>query len=287
MAPHRLIKTRFKGTVVGKPRTRLRSTDTDLVDVTSPLTGKVIATYHEKTPGVWVEHVPAKTVTPVTIPPTLTVSLQNGEALLAQLEAFIRRTEAHSKADRRIPLEIEEMFHQQAHRLDVAADAIEKALTDNNVTEGGPGSAVTVSKQLIEGAVALYKKGTDIRISMTKRQLPTAGRVEWLHSKGEVTIHRIGKPLPEHRRLKGPRKDFLDEYEIRDHQTRKILWYAHFHYPTSDSPRPAFTAAHLKTVEQRGSGGAYEKHTRLNALQSIAIYRAEINHRLADALFFL
>jgi hypothetical protein len=207
--------------------------------------------------------------------------------LLAQLEAFIRRTEAHSKADRRIPLEIEEMFHQQAHRLDVAADAIEKALTDNNVTEGGPGSAVTVSKQLIEGAVALYKKGTDIRISMTKRQLPTAGRVEWLHSKGEVTIHRIGKPLPEHRRLKGPRKDYLDEYEIRDHETRKVLWYAHFHYPASDSPRTAFTAAHLKTVEQRGSGGAYEKHTRLNALQSIAIYRAEINHRLADALFFL
>jgi hypothetical protein len=122
---------------------------------------------------------------------------------------------------------------------------------------------------------------------MTKRQLPTAGRVEWLHSKGEVTIHRIGKPLPEHRRLKGPRKDFLDEYEIRDHQTRKILWYAHFHYPTLDSPRPAFTAAHLKTVEQRGSGGAYEKHGSLNALQSIAIYRAEINHRLADALFFL
>jgi hypothetical protein len=43
----------------------------------------------------------------------------------------------------------------------------------------------------------------------------------------------------------------------------------------------------LKTVEQRGSGGAYEKHGSLNALQSIAIYRAEINHRLADALFFL
>ncbi|MDR7281391.1 hypothetical protein J2X84_000205 [Pseudomonas corrugata] len=287
MAPHRLIKTRFKGTVVGKPRARVHSSDTDLVDVTSPLTGKVIATYHEKTPGVWVEHVPVKTAVPVAIPPTLAVSLQNGEALLAQLEAFIRRTEAHSKADRRIPLEIEEMFHQQAHRMDATANAIEKALTDNNVTESGPGSAVTVSKKLIEGAVALYKKGTDIRISMTKRQLPTAGRVEWLHSKGEVAIHRVGKPLPEHRRLKGPRKDYLDEYEIRDHETRKILWYAHFHYPASDSPRAAFTAAHLKTVEQRGSGGAYEKHTRLNALQSIAIYRAEINHRLADALFFL
>ncbi|WP_223521266.1 DUF6543 domain-containing protein [Pseudomonas sp. GL-B-19] len=287
MAPHRLIKTRFKGAVVGKPRTRANSTDTDLVDVTSPLTGKVIATFHEKTPGVWVEHVPVKTAVPTATPPTLAVSLQNAEALLAQLESFIRRTEAHSKADRRIPLEIEEMFHQQAHRMDAAADAIEKALTDNNATEGGPGSAVTVSKKLIDGAVALYKKGTDVRISMTKRQLPTASRIEWLHSKGQVTIHRIGKPLPEHRRLKGPRKDFLDEYEIRDHETRNVLWYAHFHYPASDTPRPAFTAAHLKTVEQRGSGGAYERHASVNALQSIAIYRAEINHRLAGALFFL
>jgi hypothetical protein len=287
MAPHRLIKTRFKGSVVGKPRTRANSTDSDLVDVTSPLTGKVIATFHEKTPGVWFEHVPAKTVTPVTIPPTLAVSVQNGGALLEQLESFVRRTEAHSKGDRRIPLEIEEMFHQHARRMETASGAIEEGLTDNNATESGPGSAVTVKKTLDDEAAALYKKGTDIRISMTKRQLPTAGRVEWLHSKGEVTIHRIGKPLPEHRRLKGPRKDYLDEYEIRDHETRKVLWYAHFHYPASDSPRTAFTAAHLKTVEQRGSGGAYEKHTRLNALQSIAIYRAEINHRLADALFFL
>ncbi|VVO85726.1 dermonecrotic toxin domain-containing protein [Pseudomonas fluorescens] len=287
MAPYRLIKTRVKGTVVGKPRTRVHSTDTDLVDVTSPLTGKVIATYHEKTPGVWVEHVPVKTAVPAVIPPTLAVSVQNGEALLSQLESFVRRTEAHSKADRRIPLEIEEMFHQQAGRMEEAGDAIEEGLTDKNATESGPGSAVTVAKMLNDEATALYKKGTDVRISMTKRQLPTAGRVEWLHSKGEVTIHRIGKPLPEHRRLKGPRKDFLDEYEIRDHQTRKVLWYAHFHYPAADSPRTAFTAAHLKTVEQRGSGGAYERHTRLNALQSIAIYRAEINHRLADALFFL
>ena len=79
----------------------------------------------------------------------------------------------------------------------------------------------------------------------------------------------------------------MDEYEIREHGTRKILWYAHFHYPASDTPRPAFSAAHLKTVEQRGLGGAYEKHVSLNALQSIAIYRAEINHRLAGALFFL
>ena len=285
-APHRLIKTRFKGAVVGKSRTRASASDTDLVDVTSPLTGKVIATFHEKTPGVWVEHVPVKTAAPAASRPTLAISLQNAEALLIQLESFTRRTEAHSKGDRRIPLEIEEMFHQQARRMEESAIAIEKALTDTNATEGGPGSAAAVTKRLNDEAAALYKKGTDIRTSMTKRQPPTAGRVEWLHSKGLVTIHRIGKPLPEHQRLKGSRKDYLDEYEIRDKETRKVLWYAHFHYPASHTPRPAFTAAHLKTVEQRGSGGSHETRGVLNAHQSIAIYRAEINQRLAASLFF-
>lgn len=285
--PHRLIKTRFKGTVVGKSRTRANTTDTDLVDVTSPLTGKVIATFHEKTPGNWVEHVPVKTTAPAASNSTLATSLQNGEALLTQLESFTRRTEAHSTGERRIPLEIEEMFHQQARRMETAAQALEKALTDSNATDGGPGSAATVAKKLNDEAAALYKKGTDVRISMTKRQLPTAGRVEWLQGKGLVTIHRVGKPLPEHQRLKGPRKDYMDEYEIRDHETHTVLWYAHFHYPASDTPRPAFTAAHLKTVEQRGAGGAYERHASMNALQSIAIYRAEINHRLASSLFFL
>jgi len=286
IAPHRLIKTRFKGTVVGKSRKQVNTTDTDLVDVTSPLTGKVIATFHEKTPGVWVEHVPVKTAAPAASRPTLAISLQNAEALLIQLESFTRRTEAHSKGDRRIPLEIEEMFHQQARRMEESAIAIEKALTDTNATEGGPGSAAAVTKRLNDEAAALYKKGTDIRTSMTKRQPPTAGRVEWLHSKGLVTIHRIGKPLPEHQRLKGSRKDYLDEYEIRDKETRKVLWYAHFHYPASHTPRPAFTAAHLKTVEQRGSGGSHETRGVLNAHQSIAIYRAEINQRLAASLFF-
>ncbi|TPG81756.1 DUF6543 domain-containing protein [Pseudomonas arsenicoxydans] len=282
VAPQRLIKTRFKGAVVGKSRTRASETDTDLVDVTSPLTGKVIATFHEKTPGVWVEQLSANSRMPMASNPSLDISVQNGEALLGQLAAFIRRTEGHSKGVQRIPWEIEEMFHQQANRMESASGAIEKALTDHNATDEGPVSAVIVAKKLNDAATDLYKKGRDIRISMTKRQPPTAGRVEWLHSKDLVTVTRIqGR-----RRLKGARKDYLDEYEIRDQETRAVLWYAHFHYPEPGTARHDFTAAHLKTLEQRRLGGAYEKPGAVDNRQSIEIYRAEINHRLAGSLFF-
>ena len=52
----RVVKTRFKGTVVGEVRPSA-SGQPVLLDVKSPMTGKVIATFHEKTPGVWVERV--------------------------------------------------------------------------------------------------------------------------------------------------------------------------------------------------------------------------------------
>jgi hypothetical protein len=282
-APKRLIKTRFKGAVVGKSRARANTSDTDLVDVTSPLTGKVIATFHEKTPGVWVEHVSPKTPAPTAMRLTLNISVQDGQTLLEQLPAFTRRTEGHSKGAQRMPWEIEEMFHQQAGRLEEAANSIDQALTDNNATDGGSGSVANViKKRLTDGATELYKKGRDIRIQMTKRQPPTAGRVEWLHNNRLVKITGPAN----RQRLKGKRKDYLDEYKILDHETGNVLWYAHFHYPAQDASRSAFTAAHLKTIEQRGLGGAYEIHGALGDLQSIAIYRAEINQRLARSLFF-
>ncbi|MGF0240183.1 hypothetical protein ACQR3P_10830 [Rhodococcus sp. IEGM1300] len=280
--PQRLIKTRFKGTVVGKPRVRANVTDTDLVDVTSPLTGKIIATFHEKTPGMWVEHVSPKSRTPVTHRATLNTSMKNGETLLEQLTAFTRRTESHSRIAHRIPWEIEEMFHQQANRMEAAAQAIDKALIDENATDTGPKSANDVIKQLTDGAAELYKKGRDIRISMTKQQPPTAGRLVWLHGKNLVKISKSAK----RQHLKGLRKDFMDEYEIRDKATSEVLWYAHFHYPKENTPIGSFTKAHLKTAKQRMLGGAFEPGAIASELQSIAIYRAEINHRLATSLFF-
>jgi hypothetical protein len=116
---------------------------------------------------------------------------------------------------------------------------------------------------------------------MIKRQPPTAARVEWLVSKGEVDIVRSG----ERRRLKGPRKDFLQEYEIRERSSGQALWYAHFHYASQNAPLDTFTAAHLKLRDQRLQAGALDLRSTATNPQLIAIYRSEISPQLARALF--
>jgi hypothetical protein len=278
----RIIKTRYNGTVVGRLRADPAAHGSELVDVTSTLTGKVISTFHEKTPGVWVERVASKPVSPAIAQPSLSASIAQGQTMLDGLEAFIRRTESHSKGARRIPVEIEEMFHQQAHRLQEAAKAIDQALISSNSIDGGPGSAVTMAKQLNDGATRLYSQGRTTRISMTKLQPPTAERVQWLQSEGQVDIVRS----PGRRLLKSRKKDYLEEYEIREHGSKSVLWYAHFHYSQPASPVQTFTAAHLKTVQQRLLGGATEARSANDDLQAISIYRSEISPQLASTLFF-
>nr|WP_314524105.1 DUF6543 domain-containing protein [uncultured Pseudomonas sp.] len=279
-APRRIIKTRFKGTVVGRLRERAVGTDTDFVDVTSPLSGKVIATFHEKTPGNWVEHVATTSGLPPTKRPDLKISIETGQSLLDQLQPFTRRTEAHSRKEGRIPVEIEEMFSQQARQMEAAAAAIEQALIDQNVTDAGPGSGVNLVKQLNEGATLLYEKGRLTRISMTKKQLPTAARVEWLHGKGLVEIVKTpGRSL-----LKG-KKDYLEEYEIREQPSQEVLWYAHFHYPAANTPAADYSVAHLKTKSQRLLGGALDLRKATSNDELITIYRSEISPHLARSLF--
>ncbi|MCX2543489.1 DUF6543 domain-containing protein [Pseudomonas sp. COW5] len=288
--PKRIIKTRFKGTVVGTRRPSTGGKQNDLYDVTSPLTGKVIATFHEKTPGNWVEHLTRPVQAPGPERPGLDISVQKGRSLIDQLEPFLRRTETHALQDGRIPVEIEEMFNQQATRMREAAEAIENALTDLNATEGGPDSAVTLTRQLSEGAAQLIKKGRLTRISMIKRQPPTAARIEWLQGEGLVKIVKI----PGRKPLKGNRKDFLEEYEIRERVEKAdkkaessgaVLWYAHFHYPRPDAPASGYTAAHLKTASQRRLGGGFDLRSATSNSELIAIYRSEISPRLAMALF--
>lgn len=278
----RIIKTRYHGTVVGRLRADPLAQGSELLDVTSSLTGRVLSTFHEKTPGVWVEREASKVPAPAVAQPELGVSVVQGQALLDGLEAFIRRTDAHSKRPQRIPVEIEEMFHQEANRLQEAARLVDAALASSNFTDDGPGSAATLVKQLNEGAIKLYRQGRETRINMTKLQPPTAERVKWLRGEGQVDIVKV----PGRRLLKSRRKDYLEEYEIREHGSQNVLWYAHFHYSAPTSPLQTFTAAHLKTVQQRLLGGATEARSASDDLHTISIYRSEIGQKLAASLFF-
>ena len=273
----KIIKTRFKGIVVGEPR----ESEATLVDVKATLTGKVIATFHEKAPGVWVEHKRGPSAPSRPKPANLGKSLNAGQQLLDDEPATTRRLLAHSRKRGRIPVEIEEMFHQHAAELEDAVLTVESALTRLNLTESDRPSAANLNRQLNDRAKRLYELGTQTRITLTKRQPPTAARVKWLHDQGLVKIVKTTNRRP----LKGPGKNYLDEYEIRDSQSNAALWYAHFHYASTQAELEHFTAGHLKTRDQRRLGGRLQR-TGSSDQDQIEIYRSEISPQLAQSLFF-
>ncbi len=271
----KIIKTRFKGVVVGKPR----ADDPSLVDVQEPLTHKVIATFHEKTPGVWVKREPLRPQASRTPRPGLAASLRTGQTLLNDVDRFIERTKGLATESQRLPVEIEEKVHRHAEKLEEASSHIERASNDSNETDNT--ASLTLSGQLKEAVKKLYREGHRIKLDMLKKRPPTAAHLELLYVGKEVTIELIGA----RRRLKGPHKDFLQEYEIREKKNKRILWYAHFHYASMDAPGEAYTAAHLKTLEQRRLGGAFEQRGAVSEQAGIEIYRSEIGPHLARRLF--
>jgi hypothetical protein len=276
----RVIKTRFRGTVVGEIRKSAPGHPV-LLDVKAPLTGKVIATFHEKTPGVWLERVPARRGKPTEPRLALPAQIAYGRTQLDGLEDFIRDTRTRSKKPGRIPVEIEEIFQQKAEQLDQSVRTLKLTLAETNAVDEHPAAAISLCTELSTARERLFNEGYQTRVEMLKQQPPTAARIEWLSSKNEVDIVHSG----ERRRLKGPRKDFLQEYEIREHSNGQVLWYAHFHYASLDSPAESFTAAHLKLRDQRLLAGPVDVRAAASNPQVIAIYRSEISRALARSLF--
>lgn len=197
------------------------------------------------------------------------------------LAAFHRRIEARLKRGSRIPVEVEEEYHNHAALLRKAGAAIDEALTASNLTAALHEPSETLNHKLDAAATTLEEKGTSTRIRLVKQQLPTAAGVEWLKDKGEVNI---SKTLTR-RRLRRHKNDFLDEYQIRDAHTDKVLCYAHFHYSSADAPDGAFLRGHMKTVAQHRLGGTSEI-TDVDNQRLIEIHRSEISSRSAETLFF-
>lgn len=272
--PRKIIKTRSRDVVVGEPRPK----DPTLVDVKDPLTQNIIATFHEKSPGVWVKRVPLAQPVPRAPALGLKASMRNAQALLDDVDHFIERTKGLSGETRRLPVEIEEKVRRQIIKLEEAGNAVEHAANATNETDDTASRGVR--EQIDEAIKKLHREGERIKTNMLKTLPPTAAHLQLLLIAKEVSVDLLGV----RRRLKGPRKDYLQEYEIRDKKTKQVLWYAHFHYASPEAANENYSAAHLKTLEQRRMGGAFE--TRGDSEQAgVAVYRSEISPYLARLLF--
>ncbi|MFJ2327683.1 hypothetical protein [Pseudomonas sp. NPDC087690] len=276
----KFIHTRYNGVLIGEPRLTEQGLETDLVDIKSPLTNKVIATFHQKPPGTWVERLSSES--PKIPNPALETSLNNGQTLLDTLAAFTTRMNELIKQPGRSPVGVEFLFHQQALQLEHISSAIEQALTDSNATESTQRSAAVINKKLSDAVADLYQQASTALLKMTKEQPPTPAAVLRLQENNAINIAKTVS----RRRLKGSKTLYLDEYTITDRTTRKVLWYAHFLYSTAWVPNKAFLYARLKTPQEQQLGQEANSIRGLNGAQRLAYYRSMIGLDKAQTLFF-
>ncbi|PTT32746.1 DUF6543 domain-containing protein [Pseudomonas sp. HMWF021] len=274
----KVIKTRMDGIVAGEERT---SGKDNFVDVKAPVSGKTLATYHQKPSGEWLKRVSEYRARPA--PKVSLANLtKNAQHMLDGLERFINRYNALADGATYLPVEIDEAFQRRAAELSAQSDRIDEALGHEAGSTSVVDKADAIRSQLQAATTKLFYIGHSTRVRMIMQRDPTAAHVEWLKRYNEIGIVSTGS----RRRLKGQKKDFLQEYEIRNRQSQEVLWYAHFHYDSMEQADANFIAAHLKTREQRKLGGAFDLRTATNDGELLRIYRSEISPRLADQLFF-
>ncbi|QOY69367.1 DUF6543 domain-containing protein [Pseudomonas sp. OST1909] len=286
-ATRRVIKTVDQKSLIGDLRPSKPNEPVDYVDITDTLTGEVVSTYQGRK-GKWTIVAPPSE--PRTAPTPAARSLKtiraDGEALKNERTGIdasigyqqhklldpIRREEIN-------PSDWEVMLTQHAARFTALAEEL-KTATDEH--------AIALRKSYEKAAIEATAQAYQLCGEGYLLQRPKAAKVDFLHTHKFVTIHLVKKRVP----LKAG--DFLTEYAIRD--KRKIpsgkrpedadLWYAHFHYPSVDSPASTPSFGHLKTpAERRFTRKELMEQAKANNRAVINLDKAVIGAPLDQKLF--
>ncbi|KQQ57514.1 hypothetical protein ASF66_19670 [Pseudomonas sp. Leaf129] len=268
-----IFVTRHRGLVVGQRRTKVTVTDRDIVDVIDPIEKKVLASFgKDPAQADWEAVETPAAARPRPASRSLKTAIRRGNQLLQGADQQTRTAWKEAQKPY-LPVEVEDRLRLYAQQLNEAADAVEQQLTrDNEVDEATSQQTSAHGRaQLFRNKAAeLIEQGRLIRIHMVKWQPPAAARVDYLYRQGAARISRVGA------RSKLKRSPgYLEEYLVAD-TAGKPLWYAHFHYAHPRGPRDAYTAAHLKTVEQRFDGIEKQKTDEATHGKWIGILRSEI-----------
>lgn len=291
-ANRRVIKTRDNQHLIGELRPSQPDAPGNFVDIKDPITDQPIATYHEHaSEGVWVKVVTAAPVEPPKPKVTRSLKKITGDAriLIAQkagiehtIRAQQKKLENPSESEDVTPLDWDDMLTQHANKMDALADEIQREhSTASKATE-------LINDYRAESN-ALKTLAVEARSKGYLKQRPQAFKVDYLWKNKCVDINLSKRRVP----LKAG--DFLDEYTVRDKSKiaqgkpyeETILWYAHFHYPSVDTPVQQSTFGHLKTVEDRPyTLKELIERARANDREVIHLERAVIKAPLDNDLFF-
>ncbi|VVQ00254.1 dermonecrotic toxin domain-containing protein [Pseudomonas fluorescens] len=178
--------------------------------------------------------------------PRLPATLSDGEIISKGLmlsedaDPFIKRTIKDAYRPSRVPADMQDIFDQQASRLEQSATSVDEVWSR---TKEFP--VRSLAPQLRAAAATMRETGKSIRASLYTLRKPTQSIFRWMHENAQIELRR------DKGRIKTKQLgDYFQEYRILDktHNARE-LWVAHFHYPTLKSPRDYPAAAHLKISE--------------------------------------
>lgn len=246
----KVFKTRDKQTLVGTLRPTAPDQDGQIIDVLNPQTGQPVSSYSwHATEGEWVQIVRNEPVRPAPAPAAVVKPLatytSDAQKLMdgqAEIESSIqyqkKKLEDPARRESVNPSDWSDMLENQARNLDRIAQQAEASHGDNRET-------APLLAQWRSAANDMRQRAIMHRCDGYLRQAPRPENIDylWLHGRVDIGLVARGKPL------KG--KDFLTEYAVREKNSPTVLWYAHFHYPTLDTPRADYSVAHLKLPEQR------------------------------------
>lgn len=173
-------------------------------------------------------------------------TLDEALTLKEGVQAFIDRTRKDAHKPNRIPADMQDLFDQQAQRLEQTAASVERVMARIRATGATLPPVGNLSSELNSAAVQLRAQGIGIRASLLKDRQPRQAYLQWLLDNNQVRIVRN-----EQGRIKTKkRQDYFQEYQVLDiGNQNKPLWLAHFHYQSLEAPLEQYTAAHLKIAE--------------------------------------
>ncbi|WP_050749328.1 hypothetical protein [Candidatus Regiella insecticola] len=272
----RIFRTK-KGLLIGKERPRSHTSQPRIMEVIDPNSQEISGEFQEILPNQWAPT--ASRFRKIPLPAqTLKSLMKDANDMLASTKRFIKNAEYQSRTQAMIPSEVEEILCHQAKRMQQRATELRQALSGGSEND----AATKMATDLESKATDLIDKGRTLRLRMSKQQDPRINRLKYLLEQEEVSIEKMGE-----RKKLGAKnsQDWLQEYEIKDKTTRQPLWYAHFHYKQANDPFENFSAAHLKTREQRRTGLSMQITQEQQGEEVIRILRSKIDPDSATIIF--
>jgi hypothetical protein len=195
---------------------------------------------------------------------------------------FIRHTNRDAERANRIPADVQDLFDQQARKLEESATNVDRAMSNIKSAGGQPPPVSGLSLELRGRADRLRKEGIGTRTKMLKKRKSRQEYFQWLHENRQIKIVRN-----EQGRIRTKeRKDYFQEYRILDTSNNdQELWVAHFHYETLESNTTQPTAAHLKVSEKYLATLEPGLRQQLATLQPIDYVLRRITSASTQALF--